>query len=100
MRRFTIEERRQRIARRHHLAATTKRSDVADVARDLIGLHGTDPASVFLAAAARMRSPQIESIEGALYDDRTIVRVLGMRRTVFVIPAELVPVVQAAASNA
>jgi len=47
-----------------------------------------------------MRKPQIESIERALYDDRTIVRMLAMRRTMFVVPTDLVPMVQAAASNA
>ncbi|MEY2434481.1 MAG: hypothetical protein QOC92_4206, partial [Acidimicrobiaceae bacterium] len=67
---------------------------------DLIGLHGTDPASVFLAAAARMKKPTVEGIERALYDDRTIVRMLAMRRTMFVVPTGLVPMVQAAASNA
>ena len=34
------------------------------------------------------------------YDDRTLVRMLGMRRTLFVEPLELVPVVQSAASRA
>ncbi|MEY2460759.1 MAG: hypothetical protein QOG30_2589 [Acidimicrobiaceae bacterium] len=70
------------------------------MARDLIGLHGTDPASVYLAAWARMKQPQIETIERALYDDRTIVRMLAMRRTMFVVPVDLVPVVQVGASNA
>ena len=100
MRQFGVDERRARLGIRHHLAADAKRADVAEVAGDLIGLHGTDPASVFLAAAARMKKPQIESIERALYDDRTIVRMLAMRRTMFVVPVELVPMVQAGASNA
>jgi hypothetical protein len=85
---------------RHHLASSAKRADVAEVAGDLIGLHGTDPASIYLSAAARTRRPQIESIERALYDDRTIVRMLAMRRTMFVVPVGIVPMVQAAASNA
>jgi hypothetical protein len=97
---FGVEERRARLGIRHHLAASAKSADVAAVAGALIGFHGTDPASVFLAAAARMKKPQIESIERALYDDRTIVRMLAMRRTMFVVPVELVGMVQAAASNA
>jgi hypothetical protein len=66
----------------------------------MVGLHGTDPASVFLSAAARMRRPSVEALEAALYEDRTLVRTLGMRRTMFVIPVELVPVVQAACTDA
>ena len=100
MQHFSIEERRARLGVRHHLAATAKRADVVEVAADLIGLHGTDPATVFLAAAARMKKPTVERIERTLYDDRTIVRMLAMRRTLFVVPTEFVPMVQAGASNA
>ena len=38
-------------------------------------------------------------IERALYDDRTLVRVLCMRRTLFAVPRELVPVVYAACTR-
>src|SRR5437763_3049728 len=100
MRRIGVEERRARLARRHHLAAASRAADVAAVAGDLVGLHATDPASIYLAAAARMKKPSIAAVEAALYDDRTLVRMLGMRRTLFVEPLELVPVVQAAASRA
>jgi hypothetical protein len=100
MRRFTNEERRARLAVRHGLATRSRHVDVAAAARALIGLHGTDPASIFLAARARMRKASVEAIEQALYDDRAIVRMLAMRRTLFVVPVDLVPMVQVAASNA
>ena len=66
----------------------------------MVGLHSTDPATVFLGAAARLKKPTIEAVEGPLYDDRTLVRTLCMRRTLFVIPVELVPIVQAAITDA
>jgi hypothetical protein len=46
-----------------------------------------------------MRSPEVAAIERVMYDDRLLVRMLCMRRTVFTVPAELVPVVQAACTN-
>ena len=92
-------ERRRRIATRHHLAAAA-RTGVVEAARDLVGLHGTDPATVFLAARARMADPRAEAVDRALYDDRALVRILGMRRTMFVLPVELMPVVQAACTDA
>jgi hypothetical protein len=100
MRRISVEERRARLARRHHLATASRVSDVVTVAGDLVGLHATDPASVYLAATARMKKSSIAAVEAALYDDRTLVRMLGMRRTLFVEPLELVPVVQSGASRA
>jgi Winged helix DNA-binding domain len=98
--RITVQQRRTRLALRHHLAPAALASGPVEVARDLVGLHGTDPASVFLAAAARMRQPRVEAIEHALYEDRALLRILGMRRTMFVVPVELAPVVQAACTQA
>jgi hypothetical protein len=94
------DERRARLGVRHHLAAEARASNVVDVARDLVALHSTDPASVFLAAAARLRDPEVEVIERALYEQRALVRILGMRRTMFVVPADAVPIVQAACARA
>ena len=99
MRRFGVTERRARLGVRHHLAAGA-RAGVVEAARDLVGLHGTDPATVYLAAQARMRDPQVAAVERALYEDRALVRILGMRRTMFVEPVELMGVVQAACTDA
>ena len=95
----SVAERRRRLAVRHHLAPGERAGTVAAVAGDLIGLHGTDPASVYLAAWARTRNIDKAAIEQALYEERSVIRMLGMRRTVFVVPAELVPVVQAACTD-
>jgi hypothetical protein len=99
-RRITDAERRARLGTRHRLAATTRASDVRDVADSLVALHSTDPASVFLSANARMHDGTVAHVEQALYDDRDLVRILGMRRTLFVVPVALVPIVHAACTRA
>jgi hypothetical protein len=99
VRRIGAEERRARLAIRHHLAPSSWAESVVDVANDLVGLHATDPATVYLAAAARMRSGEVDAIERALYDERTLVRMLGMRRTMFVLPVEIAGIVQEACSR-
>ena len=71
-----------------------------DAARALVGLHATDASTVFLSVAARTREPGVKVLERALYEDRTLVRMLGMRRTMFVVPVEVAPVVQAACTRA
>lgn len=98
-RRITVEERRARLARRHHLTRDAKAADAVEVAASLVGLHSSDPATVFLAAMARMREPSIAAVETSLYDERALVRIHGMRRTMWVFPAELAAVVQAACTD-
>jgi hypothetical protein len=100
VRRIGVAERRARLALRHHLAPAARAAGAVEVARDLVGLHATDPASVFLAAAARLRAPEVAAVEQALYEDRLLLRMLGMRRTMFVVAVELAPVVHAACTQA
>jgi hypothetical protein len=99
IRTVSVAQRRARLAVRHHLAAGEQAGSVTDAAADVIALHGTDPASVYLAAWARTRCASPAVIEDALYTERSLVRMLGMRRTVFVVPAALAPVVQAACAD-
>ncbi|HMG42134.1 MAG TPA: winged helix DNA-binding domain-containing protein [Acidimicrobiales bacterium] len=99
MRRIDDDERRARLGRRHHLAVEARGDDVVDVARSLVGFHATDPASVYVSAWARTAGVEPGDMSGALYDDRRLVRMLGMRRTMFVVPTTSLPVVQAACTD-
>ena len=98
----SVAERRARLAARHYLApasrGTASPGGVASAVDGIIALHGTDPASVYLAAWARTGASRAD-IEHALYAEGALVRMLGMRRTVFVVPAGLMPVIQAACTD-
>jgi hypothetical protein len=99
-RRVDAAQRRARLALRHHLAPSARSESALEVARDLVALHGTDPASVFLAAWARTRSPDAGGLERALYEDRSMVRILGMRRTMFVLPVDVAALVHSSCTRA
>ena len=99
IRTVSVAERRRRLAVRHHLAPGERAATAAAAVADFIGLHGTDPASVYLAAWARTSNVDKTAIERALYEERSLVRMLGMRRTVFVVPADLMAVIQAACTD-
>ena len=99
MQRFDDDERRRRLGVRHRLAAGTRDDDVVSAAAAVVALHGTDPGSTFLAARARTEGVGVADIERALYDERTLVRVMAMRRTVFVAPADAAPVLIAGAGD-
>ncbi|MFV2213844.1 winged helix DNA-binding domain-containing protein [Actinomadura sp. LOL_016] len=100
MRSISAAERRARLGRRHRLTAMSRTDDVLDIARSLVVLHATDPATVFLSVAARSLEIGPAAVERALYDDRTLLRMLAMRRTMFVAPTDLVPVLQASTADA
>ncbi|MFF8657571.1 winged helix DNA-binding domain-containing protein [Streptomyces huasconensis] len=100
VRHIGVAERRARLALRHRLTAETRADDPTDVARSLLALHGTDPSSVYVGAWARMRDGRVADVDRALYADRSLIRLLGMRRTVFVTSLDVAPVLQAACSRA
>jgi hypothetical protein len=81
------DERRARIGVRHFLAEPAP--SVEAVAEGLVGLHSSDPITVFLSLRARLKHFDIADLEGALYERKSLVRMLGMRRTMFVVPIDL-----------
>jgi hypothetical protein len=88
MRTIRVEERRARLARRHRLVASRRTNDVEEIARSVVALHSSDPASVFLSTAARAKEPSIDAVTDALYADRSVVRYHAMRRTLWVSDVE------------
>lgn len=93
-------QRRARLVDRHLLAPATRSGDAVSVADAVVCLHATDPATVFLSAAARMTGCTVAQVEDALYTERSLTRLLAMRRTMFVVPAGLAPVVHASSGRA
>ncbi|MEU2537179.1 winged helix DNA-binding domain-containing protein [Streptomyces iakyrus] len=91
------DERRARLALRQRLAGRARAGTPEEVAGALVALHGTDPATVYLAVGARLADPArtVEETGRALYEDRSLVRMHGMRHTVFVFPTALTAVVHA-----
>lgn len=93
---FSVEQRRARLVTRHCLAGSASSTDQA--AEAVVALHASDPATVFLSVLARASSVTLDDVTRSLYDERSLVRMMAMRRTLFVVPQRLVPVVHRAAS--
>src|SRR4051812_13219861 len=100
MRRVGQQERRARLVTRQLLGAGAKATDPAAAARSVVALHATDPATVFLSVQARTTGVDIGAVESALYEERTLLRMLAMRRTMFVVPAEDAPILQRSSADA
>jgi hypothetical protein len=97
MRAISVQERRQAMVRRHHLAGDASGPEA--VTRAVIALHATDPASLYLSVLARSAASTLADVAQAMYDRRSLVRWMAMRRTLFVFPREDIPMIQAAVST-
>ncbi|OBA71867.1 hypothetical protein A5641_09895 [Mycobacterium sp. 1554424.7] len=98
MRAFTVDERRNRLARRHFLSP----GDTAPIARviaGLLGLHATDPATPYLSLWARSPGFVTDDLDAQLYRKRSAVRHLAMRRTLWLVMSDDLTLIQAAASD-
>jgi len=95
---FTVAERRARLQRRHRLAGDA--TSVTEVVDSVAVLHATDPATVYLSVLARAPQLTLDDVSAALYEDRSVVKLIGMRRTMFVVRTGFAPVVHSAAGRA
>jgi hypothetical protein len=92
-------ERRARVALRHRLAPGHRAATVEEAADAVIALHATDPATIHLSAWARVEGMTTADLDRALYDDRSLVKHMAMRRTLWVAPRATLAAIQAGASG-
>lgn len=95
---MTDDERRARLAVRHALAPACRVDSPEAATRAVTALHATEPATVYLSCWARVAGFEIADLDRALYAERSLVKQLAMRRTLFVFPRELLPSVWPSAS--
>jgi len=98
MRHVSDDERRARLAVRHALAPGFRVDTPEAVTAAMTALHATEPPTVYLSCWARGDAIGAADVDRALYRDRTMVKQLAMRRTLFVFPRDLLPAVWPSAS--
>lgn len=98
MRHFDVAERRRRMLARQHLI--DRSGSIEQVAGDLVGIHSTDPVTVYLSLRNRIAGFAVTDFEDAMYERRSMTRILGMRRTLFVVPLDLAAVIDASCTKA
>ncbi|WP_233255686.1 winged helix DNA-binding domain-containing protein [Naasia lichenicola] len=85
------------LVHKHHLRGDADGPE--RVTKALVALHATDPATVYLSVLARTSTTTIADVASSLYENRTLVRWMAMRRTLFVFPTVDVPAIQGAVST-
>ncbi|ABL82954.1 MULTISPECIES: winged helix DNA-binding domain-containing protein [unclassified Nocardioides] len=98
MREIRDTERRSRLARRHALAPGHRAAGPEAATYAMTVLHATEAPTVYLSLWARADGLTVADVDRALYADRTLVKQLAMRRTLFVFPRDLLPAAWGSAS--
>lgn len=96
---ITSEQRRTRLARRHRLVAEDRAKNLGDLTSSLVGLHATDPATIYLTAWARIDGFGTDDLDTAFYRDRSLIKHMAMRRTLFVFDRDTLADAQSGASD-
>ncbi|MEV3974319.1 winged helix DNA-binding domain-containing protein [Streptomyces sp. NPDC050698] len=98
MRHVSDDERRARMGIRHALAPAFLVDSPEAATKAMTVLHATESATVYLSCWARVRSVDAADVDRALYDQRSLVKQLAMRRTLFTFPRDLLPAAWSSAS--
>ena len=80
-------------------SAEARAGEITAVVDDLVALHSSDPVTVYLSLLTRMPTVTVEEIADSLYRRRELVRVHGMRGTLWVGTLEVVADIVAASAR-
>ncbi|MFX1596529.1 MAG: DNA glycosylase AlkZ-like family protein [Promethearchaeota archaeon] len=83
--RFTLQK--------NHLIEETKCDDIIQITEDLCGLHSTGLKTSYLSLFVRSNNFKKEDLERALYINKTLGRIRGMRKTLFIQTKSMIPTV-------
>ncbi|MFX1320606.1 MAG: winged helix DNA-binding domain-containing protein [Promethearchaeota archaeon] len=84
------------VLKKQHLTEDNKTNDIIQITEDLCGLHSTDLKTSYLALFIRTRNFKKADLEKELYINKTMGRIRGMRRTLFIQTKNMIPIVHAA----
>lgn len=99
MLRATDDHRRARIARRHGLAPDHRLGTIGAATSAMTALHSTEPTTPYLSLHARVGSLTVGDVSSAIYGERSLVRVMAMRRTLWIVERDLVAAVAGSAGR-
>jgi hypothetical protein len=94
---FRVETVNGYLAQKQHLQADAQfggaapPGDPLHVTQEIVALHATVPTTPYLSLWARIPGFRREHLDGALYQDHTLSRVLCMRYTLHIVPSDEMP---------
>jgi hypothetical protein len=89
--RVSDDHRRARLSQRQALAPEHRVGDIESAVTAMTALHATEPSTPHLSLLARVRELCVDDVDAALYDERSVLKVMAMRRTLWIVHRRLAP---------
>jgi uncharacterized protein YcaQ len=88
----SLEQVNQFVLRKQHLTDDSQSNEITQIVKDLIGLHATVPTTPYVSLLTRTRNFQKTFLEEELYIKKSLGKIRCMRKTVHILPKEMIPV--------
>ncbi|MFW9873176.1 MAG: winged helix DNA-binding domain-containing protein [Candidatus Thorarchaeota archaeon] len=96
MKTFDLDHINKFILRKQHLSNDSKIDNITQIIEDIFGLHSTGLPTSYLSLLARTNNFEKTDLERELYTIKSLGRIRGMRRTLFIVTRNLIPIVHTA----
>jgi hypothetical protein len=93
---YSLETINHFILSKHHLTPETKTNDLNQITLDICGLHSTSQSTPYLSLFARTKSFHKEDLDEEAYGKKNLGKIRCMRKTVFILPKDVLPFLYAA----
>jgi len=87
------------VLRKQHLTDDSKIDSIVQTVRDVGGLHATSPTTPYLSLFSRIRNFARDDLDEELYVKRNLGKIRCMRKTVYILPREMMPIAYSATSR-
>jgi hypothetical protein len=81
------------VLHKQHLTPESKTGDLVQITGDIAGLHATNSTTPYLSLFARASSFARDHLEHHLYERRNLGKIRCVRKTIYIHPADMLPVV-------
>ena len=87
------------VLRKQHLTDDSKTDDIVQIVKDVGGLHATGPKTPYLSLFSRTKNFTRKKLDEELYTKRTLGKIRCMRKTVHILPKEMISIAYSATKN-
>ncbi|MHA2037920.1 MAG: winged helix DNA-binding domain-containing protein [Promethearchaeota archaeon] len=90
---FEINQVNSYLLEKHHLKEDYKINNILQIVDDICGLHATGTLEPYLTLFTRMKNFNKEDLDDELYKKKSLGRIRGMRKTLFILTKAMIPIV-------